>query len=135
MDIQPLFTTNRLYIEPLTINDKMKDILFVFRNDPATIPAGSPEELQAITKKWMDWIGSIEAQNKLGNRGNSLAAAGKVVRPNNVITDGPYTEIKEVLGGYTIVRADSLEEAVELADGCPIFSYGGSVEVRQINVM
>jgi len=112
----------------------MKDFLFVFRADPNS-RATSPEEMQALTKRWMDWIGSIAAQNKLADRGNSLNLEGKVVRANNVITDGPYMEIKEVLGGYSIVKADSLEEAAALAEGCPGFSAGASVEVREIRIM
>jgi hypothetical protein len=64
-----------------------------------------------------------------------LASGGKVVKPNNVITDGPYTEIKETLGGYSIVKAENLDEAAELAKGCPGLLTGGSVEVREINVM
>jgi hypothetical protein len=112
----------------------MKDFLFVFRNDLVG-PTGSPEEMQAITKKWMDWIGGIAAQNKLTDRGNRLSSTGKVVRPNNVITDGPYAEVKELIGGYTIVKANSIEEAAELASGCPILSIGGNVEVREISVM
>ena len=83
----------------------------------------------------MDWIGGIAAQNKLTDKGSSLAAPGKVVRPENVITDGPYTEIKELLGGFSIVKAASLEEAAELAKGCPILAVGGNVEVREINQM
>jgi hypothetical protein len=55
-----------------------------------------------------------------------------VVKPTNVVTDGPYTEIKESVGGYTVVKADSLDEAVELAKGCPILTVGGNVEVREI---
>lgn len=81
----------------------------------------------------MDWVGGIAAQNKLVNRGNRLFGDGKVVRSNNVITDGPYTEIKELIGGYTLVKAESLEEAAELAKGCPILAFGGNVEVREIN--
>jgi hypothetical protein len=78
----------------------------------------------------------IAAQNKLGDRGNRLHnGAGKVLKPNNVITDGPYMEIKEAIGGYSIVKAASLEEATELAKGCPIFNVGGSVEVREIAAM
>jgi hypothetical protein len=112
----------------------MKDFLFLFRGaEPA--PNRSPEEMQSITQKWMDWIGSIAAQNKLTDRGNRLAHEGKVVRPNNIITDGPYTEIKELIGGYTIVKAGSLEEATELAKGCPGLLIGGSVEVREISVL
>jgi len=113
----------------------MKDFLLVFRSDLSNVPERSPEEMQAITKRWMDWIGSIAAQNKLGDRGNRLFPAGKVLRPDNVVTDGPYTEIKESVGGYSIIKADSLEEAMGLAKGCPILSFGGTVEIREINAM
>ena len=98
------------------------------------MPKGaSPEQMQASTKRWMDWIGGIAAQNKLTDRGNRLFPDGKVVKPDNVIADGPYTEIKECIVGYSIVKADSVEEATELAKGCPIFAIGGNVEVRQVN--
>lgn len=111
----------------------MKDFLFVFRTDYSTMPVGTPEEQQAMTKRWMDWMGGIAAQNKLGDRGNRLNLSGKVVRGKNVITNGPYTEIKESIGGYTLVKADSYDDAIELAKGCPILTIGGNVEVREIN--
>ena len=111
----------------------MKDFLFVFRMNGA--PAGSPDEMQAMTKRWMDWIGGIAAQNKLTDRGNRLFPEGKVVKPGNIVTDGPYSEIKETLGGYSIVKADSLEEAAEMAKGCPGLSVGATVEVREIRGM
>jgi hypothetical protein len=111
----------------------MKDFLLVFRTDYSTMPKGSPEQMQALAKRWMDWFGSIAAQNKLTERGNRLVPnAGKVVKPNNVVTDGPYMEIKESIGGYTIVKAKSFEEAVDLAKTCPILNFGGNVEVREI---
>ena len=113
----------------------MKDFLFVFRAEPNSTPNASPDEMQAMTKRWMDWIGGIAAQNKLSDRGNRLFPSGKVVKPGNVITDGPYSEIKESIGGYSIVKANSLEEAAELAKGCPGLSVGGTVEVREINQM
>lgn len=100
------------------------------------MPQASPEEMQTMTKKWMDWVGSIAAQNKLTDRGNRLVNnQGKVLKPNNLVTDGPYVEIKESIGGYSIVKAKSLDEAVELAKGCPILSLGGNVEVREINAL
>ncbi len=111
----------------------MKNFLLVFRYDSKTLPKGSPEEMQAMTKKWMDWIGGIAAQNKLTDRGNRLEFVGKVVKPNNVITDGPYTEVKELIGGYTIIKSDSIDEATKLVSGCPIFTVGGSVEVRPVS--
>ncbi|HSQ44517.1 MAG TPA: YciI family protein [Ginsengibacter sp.] len=111
----------------------MKDFLFVFRGNGT--PDASPDEMQAMTKRWMDWIGGIAAQNKLGDRGNRLFPSGKVVKPDNIITDGPYSEIKESIGGYSIVKANSLEEAAELAKGCPGLTVGGTVEVREIREM
>ena len=113
----------------------MKDFLFVFRMNQSEMPKLSPEEMQANTKRWMDWIGSIAAQNKLTDRGNRLAPSGKVLKPNDVITDGPYTEIKESIGGYSIIKADDLDQATEIAKGCPGLQFGGSVEVREINAM
>ncbi|MRG47158.1 transcription initiation protein [Chitinophaga sp. SYP-B3965] len=112
----------------------MKDFLFVFRAN-TEMPKPSPEQMQDTMKLWMDWISGIAAQNKLVDRGNRLESAGKVLRPGNVITDGPYTEIKETLAGYSIVKADSLEEATELAKGCPGLLFGGNVEIREIGKM
>jgi hypothetical protein len=113
----------------------MKDFLLVFRTDIAAMPKRSPEEMQAITNRWMDWIGSIAAQNKLTDKGNRLVHTGKVLAPGNVITDGPYTEIKESIVGYSIVKVNTEEEATELAKGCPILNFGGNVEVREISAM
>jgi hypothetical protein len=61
--------------------------------------------------------------------------SGKVVKAGNVVTDGPFTEIKECIMGYSIVKADSIEEATELAKDCPILTFGGNVEIREIRVM
>lgn len=116
----------------------MKDFLFVYRTDMEAMnamPKRSPEEMQATTKRWMDWIGGIAAQNKLTDRGNRLVPSGKVVKANDVITDGPYAEIKECIVGYSIVKAGSIEEAIELAKGCPGLTMNGNVEVREISVM
>lgn len=110
----------------------MKDFLLVFRNDYKARPKASPEEMQAEMKQWMDWIGGIAAQNKLADKGAPLGSEGRVVRANNIITDGPYTEIKELIGGYIAVKAGSFDEAAELAKGCPILAVGGNVEVRDI---
>ena len=112
----------------------MTDFLLIFRSPEHAGPAASPEEMQANLKLWMDWFGSIAAQNKLSDRGNRLAHGGKVVRPNQVITDGPYTEIKESISGYIIVKAESLEEAAASASTCPILLDGGNVEVREIAI-
>ena len=111
----------------------MKEFLLIFRREnTASNPPMSPEQLQAMMKPWQDWIGSIAAQNKLVAAGNRLEPAGNVVKPNNVVTNGPYVEIKEAIGGYTIIKTDTLEDATEISKGCPILTVGGSVEVRAI---
>ena len=113
----------------------MKEFLLVFRADIKNLPKGSPEEMQALTKTWMDWIGGIAAQGKLADRGNRLMHEGKVLRSDAVITDGPYSEIKESILGYSLIKANSLEEATALAKGCPVFKTNGSVEVRELSPM
>ncbi len=65
--------------------------------------------------------------------GEALVPAGKIMsKGGQVVTDGPYTEGKEIVGGYIVVTAASVDEAVELAHGCPIFDNAGSLEVRPI---
>ncbi|AWI24635.1 YciI family protein [Flavobacterium pallidum] len=113
----------------------MKNFLFIFRADHNKAPQLSPEEMQANTKRWMDWIGSIAAQNKLVDRGNRLEDSGKIVKSSTLVTDGPYSEIKETIGGYTMIQADDYDEATELAKGCPIFDVGGHVEVREVRTL
>lgn len=113
----------------------MKDFLLVFRSDSSSAPKRTEQENKANTKLWMDWIAGIAAQNKLIDSGRPLLPTGKVVKPNNVITNGPYTEIKETIGGYTLVKAGNYEAAIELAKGCPILEDGGNVEVREIREM
>lgn len=107
----------------------------IYHGDANNIPKGSPEEMQANLQRWMDWIGGIAAQNKLVDRGNRLFPAAKVLKSDGVISDGPFTEIKEQILGYSIIKADSIDEATALSRGCPILRIGGSVEVREINAM
>jgi hypothetical protein len=111
----------------------MKEFLLVFRRDLVSPQEQmSPEQMQAMMKPWQDWMGSLGAQNKLADPGNRLASVGAVVKPGGIVTNGPYVEIKEGIGGYIMVRAESIEEAAELSKGCPILYIGGSVEVRPV---
>lgn len=91
----------------------------------------SPEQLQ----ERMNWLGGIAAQNKLADKGNTLSpVSARTVKPGNVVTDGPYTEIKEFISGYVIVKTDTIEEAVEMAKANPIFKIGGNIEIREVVV-
>lgn len=113
----------------------MNEFSFIFRNTNDPDVQFSPEQMQGILIQWRDWMGSIAAQNKLANPGNRLGFDAKVLKPNNVITDGPFVELKEMVSGYIVVKTDTLDEAVELAKGCPILQVGGSVEVRSVIAM
>ena len=113
----------------------MKEFLLLYRADQNAVAQRSPEEMQASMQQWMDWLGSIAAQNQLTDKGNRLVNDGKVLKAANIVTDGPFTELKEALGGYSIIKAPSLQEATELAKGCPILKVGGSVEIREIDKM
>lgn len=109
----------------------MQEFLFIYRRD-ANLQL-SPEQMQATMKPWQDWLGSIAAQNKLVTQGNRLTSDGTVVKTDNVITNGPYVEMKELVSGYSIVKCKDLKEASEIAKGCPVLKYaGGTVEVRTI---
>ena len=94
----------------------------------------SPEQIQIWMKQTRDWLGSIAAQNKFDGQGNGLSFEGaRVVHHNNIVTNGPFGEIKETIGGYVIVKADSIEEAVEFAKGSPVLQgQGNTVEVRML---
>src|ERR1700712_2613333 len=110
----------------------MDEFILIFRHQDGKAIA-SPEQMQIWMKQTRDWIGGIAAQNKFTG-GNGLPFdEARVVKPNNVVTNGPFGDIKETIGGYIIVKADSVEEAVEFAKGCPVLQgEGNSVEVRRI---
>jgi hypothetical protein len=111
----------------------MNEFLLIFRRDyKSSGIQPSPEQLQSMMKEWQNWMGGIAAQDKLVNSGNRLSDEGKVVKPGAIVTNGPYVEIKEAIGGYIIIRAASMEEAAEISKGCPVLKIGGNVEVRTI---
>lgn len=110
----------------------MKEFMLLFRADYSKMQHSSKEEWQTVAKKWKDWTDGLSAQGKWGSSGMQLSPEGKVVKTDGVITDGPYTEIKEIIVSYCTIKAESKEEAAELSKSCPILESGGSVEIREI---
>ncbi len=106
--------------------------MLLFRQPSYDYSKATPQEMQALQKKWQDWVGGIAAQGKLGANGVRLALDGKVLKAGGVITDGPFVEIRERLGSFIVVNAASLDEATTLAHGCPAIDAGGSVEIRPV---
>jgi len=110
----------------------MEEYALIMRHEDGKKIA-SPEQMESWMKQTMDWIGGIAAQNKFVGGTGLLFDDAKVVRPNNLVTNGPFGEIKETIGGLITVKADSIEEAVEFAKGCPVLQgEGNSMEVRRI---
>ena len=105
--------------------------MFIFHG--GQIDDASPEEMQAEMGKWMAWIDKLNKTNQYV-AGEPLLPGGKLVSgPNGkTVTDGPYTEGKEVVGGFFIITAKDYDEAVAIAKECPDFGRGGTVQVRQV---
>ncbi|MEZ6096123.1 MAG: YciI family protein [Pirellulaceae bacterium] len=80
--------------------------------------------------KWGEWFQKLGAA--IIDGGDALLPVGKVITSNSAVTDGPFIEAKELVGGYSIVEADSIDHAAEMAKGCPVLTHGGNVEVRQL---
>jgi len=112
----------------------MNEYLLLFRQADYDYSGATPEKMQALGQKWQDWVGSIAAQGKFVNSGPRLAQEGKVLKAGGVITDGPFVEIKEKLGSFVVIKAESLDDATTLAHGCPAIDEGGSVEIRPVYV-
>jgi len=109
----------------------MKDFMFIFRGGSSNNKL-SPDAMQNNMQQWFGWINELKGKN-IYVGGEPLTPSGKVVKgEKGVITDGPYAESKELVGGFVIIKADSIEDASELAKGCPDLPIGGSVEVREV---
>jgi len=111
----------------------MEEFILIFRHEDGSKIA-SPEQMQIWMKQTMDWLAGIAVKGRYEGKGNGLGFDdSRVVWHNNVVTNGPFGEIKETIGGYVIVKADSADEAAEFAKGCPVLQgEGNSVEVRKL---
>ncbi|MDP9049616.1 MAG: YciI family protein [Acidobacteriota bacterium] len=108
----------------------MAEFLYLYRGGETP---KSPAEGQEVMQKWMAWMKELGAAGHLKAVGSPLEKTGKLVSgTKKVVSDGPFAEAKDVIGGYTLVTAKDIDEAVEVSKGCPIFSANGAVEVRPI---
>ncbi|MBV9180098.1 MAG: hypothetical protein JO356_02200 [Acidobacteria bacterium] len=111
----------------------MSDFTFLYRGRDTT---ASPEQMQKTMEKWRLWFKELGEKGCLKDIGHPLENVGKVVQgKQKSITDGPFAEAKDVVGGFTLIRARDLDQAVELSENCPILEVGGSVEVRPIQIL
>ena len=112
----------------------MEKFMFIFQG--GRVSEQSPEQMQANMGKWMAWIDKLAKKEQYVS-GEPLLPGGKLVsgKEGKTITDGPYTEGKEVVGGYFVIKAKDLEDAVDISKECPGLEYGGTVQVRQVMKM
>jgi hypothetical protein len=111
----------------------MANYLLLFRG--GAMATMSPAEMQANMQKWTAWMGELAAKGKVKG-GDPLEDSGKVITGSKkLVTDGPFAEAKDLVGGYLLIEATDIDNAVELSRGCPIFERGGSVEVRATRPM
>lgn len=111
----------------------MSEFLYMYRGGERP---GSPEQMEQQMQKWGAWMKQLSEKGHIKDPGHPLERAGKVVQgKQRTVTDGPYAEAKDLVGGYTLVEAKDLAHAAELSSGCPIFDIGGLVEVRPIMKM
>lgn len=110
----------------------MSQFMILLRNEDVDFAAFSPEDYQKLVNHFEEWNGKLKSAGKLIGSGN-LKGDAKTLRAKNgkTVIDGPYSETKEALAGFFLIHADRLDEAVQLAHGCPFLGIGGSVEVRE----
>ncbi len=108
----------------------MNEFVFLYRGGET---GRSPERAQQMMQKWMAWLKELADKGHVKDRGQPLERAGKLVNgKRKAVTDGPFAEAKDVVGGYTLILAKDLDEAAELSKGCPILEVDGQVEVRPV---
>jgi len=112
-------------------------MLFLHMNSSRPRPT-SPDDIMAVTKAYMAWADRMRAEGKLKGGEKLTFDAGKVMRPNGgkvTVTDGPYAESKELIGGYFAISAKDYNDACRIAESCPHLGFGGTIEVRQVDQM
>ena len=109
----------------------MSAFMYLFRSNPTAFRSMSPEQMQQAMKRWADWKNELDKNGHIKLAGERLDGGGRVVRGKaKAVTDGPYVEVKDFVQGYLAIEAKDLDQATELAKGCPILDIDGTVEIR-----
>jgi hypothetical protein len=108
----------------------MTEFIYLYRGGDSPT---SPAEGQKVMQQWHAWMKELDEKGHLKAVGAPLEKTGKLVSGNKkIVSDGPFAEAKDLIGGFTLVLAKDIDQAAELSKGCPIFLAGGGVEVRPI---
>lgn len=110
----------------------MNYYMLLLRNETIDFSSYSPEDFQKILADFDQWNAGMIREGRLIASGNLQSKDTKILRAGNVVQDGPYSEAKEAVAGFLLIKAEDAAKATALAAGCPFLPRGGSVEVRQI---
>ena len=115
----------------------MTDYMLLLRDEPSTFADLAPEAMQEIIARYSAWAESLGEAGALVHSEKLADGEGRVLRRHDGATrviDGPFVETKEIVGGFFVLRAESFDAAVEIAEGCPHVEYG-SIEIRRIDAV
>jgi hypothetical protein len=118
--------------DPHLWSSTMAEFLFLYRGADVATAALSPKEMQDYMRRFQNWIVSLTKTGKLTSCGPLEKGGKTLVGPIGLVTDGPFAETKDLIGGYSVVSAKDLDEATELARDCPFLAIGGTVEIRAV---
>jgi hypothetical protein len=116
----------------------MAKYMLLLHDNTAAFANVSPEQMQQVIEKYMHWGDRLKQMGVVQGGDKLTDEPGKVMRRKDGqvrVTDGPYSETKEVLGGYYLIEAATYDQAINYARDCPHLEYGGTIEVRQIDMM
>lgn len=112
----------------------MNEFLFLYRGGMTDGPPPTPEQMAPIMERWQAWFGKLGESGKLKDWGSPLKPQAKRVAAGGVL-DGPHSTGRDTIGGYSVIKANDLAEAAEIAKGCPALETGGTVEVLAVQPM
>ena len=115
----------------------MAKYMFIYRSSAEQHESDlSPDQMQKVMEAWNAWIGQGMEEKWMETPGDALKGEGRIVNHDKVVTDGPFAESKEIVGGFSIINAADLNVAAEIAKGCPAISApGGTIEIRELAEM
>ncbi|MEM1186693.1 MAG: YciI family protein [Planctomycetota bacterium] len=111
--------------------------MLALHDDPRGFDDLSPEEMQQIVRRYTEWAGKLAEEGRMAGGEKLSDDGGKVIRRDGgeaVVKDGPYSETKEVFAGFFLIHANSYEDAVEVSRTCPHLEYGGTIEIRAVDL-
>ncbi|NQZ88023.1 MAG: hypothetical protein HRU38_01595 [Saccharospirillaceae bacterium] len=115
----------------------MNDYMLIYKGgDPKWMENTSKVEMAASMEQWGAWMGMLEQKEQLVSGGSPLSYTGNSISQDGVVTDLSSIELKELVSGYSIIKATDIDEATAIAKECPIFNYPDiTVEVRAVMCM